>query len=272
MDDSLQCGRCGIWVHCFLRSCPECGEPLFIALDRKNAKPENFFDLMTSLYNMVADKENPGRARYLPGISERVIQRRCEIEFQDEAHVFGFGHNNDEDWPEEIRDIFAMALSNTLIGYIYRYIEEFICRSGDGKCSELTEAERKSLISALVSDESGFNQSCFRVLNSENEIDSRVLFCLALRINENYVHYLLAQDDQEDAWFNSILEQSIEKTTYFYGMAFRALWPDKDLRQFLERRRSVIRENVEKDFLFGYVVRLSESLNPLRARASSHLH
>jgi hypothetical protein len=272
MDDSLQCGNCGIWVHCFLRNCPECGAPVFLALDRANAKPEHFFDLMTSLYNLVADKENPGRARYLPGISERVIQRRCEIEFQDEAHVFGFGHHDDEDWPEEIRDIFAMALTNTLIGYIYRYIEEFICRTKDGKCGELTEVERESLVSVLMSDESGYNESCFRVLNSENEIDWRVLFCLALRINKNYVRYLLAEEDQEDEWFSSILEQSIEKTTYYYGMAFRALWPDKDLRQFLARRHNIIRKNVEKDFLFGYVVRLSESLHPLRPRLPSHLH
>lgn len=269
MDESLQCGRCGIWVHCFLRTCPECGEPLFLALDPRNAKPENFFDLMTSLYNLVADKENPRRVRYLPGISERVIERRCEIEFQDEAHVFGFGLANDENWPEELRDIYAMALTNTLTGYIYRYVEEFIL---GGKNGELGEAERKSLISTLLADESGFNESCFRVLNSENEIDRRVLFCLALRINANYIRYLLADEGREDEWFNCILEQSIEKTTYFYGMAFRALWPDQDLRQFLARRRNTIRENVQKDFLFGYVVRLSETLHPVSRQASSHLH
>ncbi len=272
MDESLQCGRCGIWVHCFLRKCPQCGEPLFLALDRANARPENFFDLMTSLYNLVADKENPGRARYLPGLSERTIQRRCEIEFQDEAHVFGLGRNDNKDWPEEVRDIFAMTLSNSLIGYIYRYVEEFICLTGDAQCRELAAAERAALVAALTSGKTGFNESCYRVLNPENEIDRRVLFCLALRINDNYVRYLLAEGDQQDAWFNSILEQSIDKTTYFYGMAFRALWPDKDLGRFLAGRRNIIRENVEKDFLFGYVVRLSESLHPLKPRVPSHLH
>jgi len=269
MDESLQCGRCGIWVHCFLRYCPECGEPIFLAIDPVNAKPENFFELMTSLYNLVADKENPRRTRYLPGISERVMHRRCEIEFQDEAHVFGFGHHSDENWPEEIRDIFAMVLTNTLTGYIYRYVEEFIL---DDKCAELDASERAALVFTLVTGDTGFNESCFRALNPENEIDRRVLFCLALRIDENYNRYLLAAEDQEDEWFTSIIEQSIEKTTYYYGMAFRALWPEKDLRQFLENRKSIIRENVEKDFLFGYVVRLSESLKPIRPRVPSHLH
>lgn len=269
MDESLQCGKCGVWVHCFLRNCPICGEPIFLALDKVNAKPERFFDLMTSLYNLVADKDNPRRARYFPGVSERVIQRRCEIEFQDEAHVFGFGHHDNEDWPEELRDVFAMGLTNTLTGYIYRYVEEFI---HDGKCGELAAAERTALISALMSEETGFNESCFRQLNPDNEIDGRVLFCLALRINENYLRFLLADEEQQDQWFRSVLEQSIEKTIYFYGMAFRALWPDKDLRRFLAMRQGVIRKNVEKDFLFGYVVRLSESLNPCKPRAASHLH
>lgn len=275
MDDSLQCAKCGIWVHCFLRNCPVCGEPIFLTIDRNHAAPEHFYELMTSMYNMVADRDNPGRARYLPGMSERAIQRRCEIEFQDEAHYFGFGHLDNEDWPEELRDIFAMALSNTLTGYVYRCVEEFICRSGlpaGGKRGELAAAERRALISALTAEETGFSESCYRVLDPDNEVDSRVLLCLALRINENYLRYLLAEEDQQDEWFRCVLEQSIEKTTYFYGMAFRAMWPDRDLRLFMATRRGPIRKNVEKDFLFGYVVRLSESLYPLKPRVPSHLH
>lgn len=267
MEESLQCGKCGIWVHCFLRNCPACGEPIFLALDRTNARPENFFDLLTSLYNLVANKENPRRARYLPGVSEKVIQRRCEIEFRDEARVFGFGNSDNDDWPEEVRDIFAMALSNALIGYTYRYVEEFIM---GGKCAELAAAEKTALVSALMTGEAGFRESCFRVLDPENEIDGRVLFCLALKINENYLRYMLAGEEQQNERFRNVLEQSIEKTIYFYGMAFRALWPDKDLRQFLSGREGIIRKNVEKDFLFGYVVRLSESLNPLRVAAYLH--
>ncbi|MDQ5985360.1 MAG: hypothetical protein CSYNP_01069 [Syntrophus sp. SKADARSKE-3] len=271
MDESLQCGGCGIWVHCFLRYCPQCGEPLFIALDPVNAKPENFFDLMTSLYNLVANQDNRRRSRYLPGISERVIQRRCEVEFRDEAHAFGF-NSDDKDWPEEVRDVFAMALTNTLIGYIYRSVEEFICHAGDVKSGGLTVAETEALVSYFISGETGYNESCFRELNPEDEIDWRVLFCLALRINENYVRYLLEEKDLHDEWFQSILGQSIEKTIFYYSIAFRALCPDNDLRQFLAMRKGFIQENVEKDFLFGYIVKLSESLLPIKAYGTAHLH
>ena len=267
MDDSLQCGKCGYWVHAFLRCCPECGEPVFLTLDKSNARPELFFDLMTSLFNLVADKSNSRRERYLPQFSEDTIFRRCEIEFAGEAHCFALQSATEDDWPEEIQDLFAMTLTNTLVGYVYRSVEEFVTSK---KTEELQPAEKDYLMASLGKED--LDHSCYRLLSAGDELDRRVLFCLALRLDSSHIMYKLADSEQQKEWYFSVIEQSLEKTIQFYKIACRALWPKKDLGEFLESRQEVIRENVEKDFLFGYVVKLSESLNPYKPKAPRHLH
>jgi len=269
MEDSMRCGNCGIWVHCFLRTCPACGGSLFVSLENVNARPELFFDLMTSLFNLVADKDNARRGRYLPPFSEDVIQRRCELEFHNEVYSFELDVQSEEDWPEEIRDLFAMSLTNTLTGYIYRSVEEFVTQK---KSPELLPAEKQSLIAVLDSPKAGIGRSCYRRLDRSNAVDRAVLFCLALRLGNTLPKYMLADDDKQKSWYFSIVEQVYDRTIHFYSMAFKAIQPLKSLNEFMNQRRDSIRDNVEKDFLFGYVVKLSESLNPVKSPEHSRLH
>jgi hypothetical protein len=44
--------------------------------------------------------------------------------------------------------------------------------------------------------------------------------------------------------------------------AFKALKPNTDITALLDRKQGAIRDGVEQDILFGYIVKLSESLYP----------
>lgn len=267
MDDALQCGNCGIWVHCFMRNCPVCGKALYASLDMSNARPEKFFDLMTSLYNLVADQENAERHRYIAPLSESIIIRRCSIEFGDELHALSFDFESEYEWPEEVRDLYAMCLTNALCGYVFRAVEEFVARE---KSPELSKDEINRILVSLdtVSVEI-FGKSGYKFLDPLDETDRRVMFCLAMLMNRSHMEYMLADKEQHEAWFSSIIEQSAERAIDFYRIAFGALRPPQSNTDLLLKWHGFVRGQVERGLLFGYIVRLSESLKPSCLQASS---
>ena len=72
------CDKCGKAFDYSFRYCPTCGGRLYFSLDTPNAKPEMFIDFFNSLYNLLADKNNDSRSKYLPNLSEKIIARRCK--------------------------------------------------------------------------------------------------------------------------------------------------------------------------------------------------
>lgn len=269
MDDALQCSNCGIWVHCFIRKCPICGKSIFTSLDITNARPERFFDLMTSLYNLVADRENPQRNLYIPSFSEEIILRKCGMDFQDEMHAVFLKCESEYEWPEEIRDLYAMCLSYTLCGYVFRTVEELVSQ---GKSHELSTETVNRIISSLVSRKEIFEKSSYKLLDWQNELDSRILFCLAMLMNGTHLECRLVDPEQHEAWSSCIIEQSTSRAVEFFEIAFGALRPDKSIPELVLEWHDFIRDNVERGFLFGYAVKLSESLIPYKLRALSGVH
>ncbi len=269
MDDALQCGNCGMWIHCFIRHCPACGKTLLISLNKANAKPELFFDLMTSLYNLVADNNNANRSRYLPSMSENIILRRCSVEFSDELHDLSLNYSYEADWPEEVKDLHAMCLTNVLCGYVYRTIEEFIT---DRKSPKLSSERKERLWGYLDANRETLKNSCYSQLDRKSDVDGRVLLCMAIILGKSHLEFMLADEQHQREWFSSIIEQSTERALEFYKRAFRALWPEKKIRDLIWQRHDFIRENVQRGFLFGYAVKLSESLIPYKLQATSQLH
>jgi hypothetical protein len=72
-ERSVKCKSCGASVDCLFRFCPACGGRIHIPLERTNAKPEMFIDLMNSLYSLLVDKNNASRTKYLPALSENAM-------------------------------------------------------------------------------------------------------------------------------------------------------------------------------------------------------
>jgi hypothetical protein len=260
MQDNLTCKKCGRLVNCLFRFCPSCGEPLHILLEQINAKPELFIDLMNSLYNLIADKSNEKRTEYLPSLSENIMSRRCKIEFEDEVRSISIMYLTKGGLPDAVLDLYPMALTNSLSGYVYRTIEEFVTHK---KSTKLSDADREYLVTSMYKEaEADLRNSCYKVLSENNELDRRVLFCLALRWDNRHLKYLLADDEQQGEWFYEVLSQNIETTINCHERAFEALKSNTDITALMSRRKDAIRDGVEQDILFGYIVKLSESLYP----------
>jgi hypothetical protein len=233
---------------------------MHISIEQINAKPEQFIDLMNSLYNLIADKNNAKRTEYLPALSENIMSRRCKIEFEDEIRSIAINYLTKGGLPDAVQDLYPMSLTNSLSGYVYRTIEELVTNK---RSSKLPDVDRDYLMTSMYKEaEADLKNSCFRVLSEDDELDRRVLFCLALRWDNRHLKYLLADDKQQGEWFYTVLSQNIESTMKCNERAFKALKANTDITALMFRKQDAIRDGVEQDILFGYIVKLSESLFP----------
>jgi hypothetical protein len=162
--------------------------------------------------------------------------------------------------PDAVQALYPLSLSNSLTGYVYRSVEEFVT---DRKSAELSPTERECLLTSLYEEaEQDLKDSCYKALNRNDELDGRILFCLALRWRNRHLKYLLADDEQQGCWYFNALQQNIEGSIRCHERAYKALFPDADIASLMERKQDAIRENTEQDVFFGYIVKLSESLHP----------
>jgi hypothetical protein len=255
-----KCDKCGKAVDYSFRYCPTCGGQLYVSLDTPNAKPEMFIDLFNSLYNLLADKNNDSRSKYLPNLSENIIARRCKLEYEDDYQDMIRNLGMKFVPPNAATDMYYLSLTNTLAGYTYRSIEELIVKR---KSEMLSEAEKRHFMSSLLKDaEHDLENSCYKVLDTSNFVDNRVLFCLSVRWKNGQLKYLLADDIYQREWFFNILSQNIAKSMKYHEKIFKLLMPGADVTAIVERKREAIEDGTEQDFLFGYIVKLSESLSP----------
>ena len=127
----------------------------------------------------------------------------------------------------------------------------------------LSKAEKRQLMSSLFKEaERDLKDSCYKVLDPSNFVDNRVVFCLSVRWKNGQLKYLLADDLYQREWFFNILSQNIATSMKYYEKIFKILVPGTDVTAIVDRKREVIEENVEQDLIFGYIVKLCESLSP----------
>lgn len=127
----------------------------------------------------------------------------------------------------------------------------------------LSEAEKHQLMSSLFKEaEHDLKDSCYKVLDPSNFVDNRLLFCLAVRWKNGQLKYLLADEIYQSEWFFDILSQNIAMSMKYYEKVFKILIPGANVKAIVDRKREAIEQSAEQDLLFGYIVKLCESLNP----------
>jgi hypothetical protein len=222
-----RCTKCGKTVDYSFRYCPSCGSQLYVSLDTSDAKPEMFIDLFNSLYNLLADKNNDGRSKYLPILSENIIARRCKLEYEDDYRDMIRNLGMKFVPLDATADMYYLSLTNTLAGYTYRFVEELIVKR---KSEMLSETEKRQLMSSLFKEaEHDLKDFCYKVLDPSNFVDNRVLFCLSVRWKNGQLKYLLADDIYQREWFFNILSQNIVTSMKYHEKIFKILIPGADV-------------------------------------------
>ena len=258
-----KCPRCGMTSDLSNRFCPRCGAQLYASLTPTDNSLESFLGLLNSLYNLLAtrssDPPHPDRRKYFPESSEKVMIRRCRLEHEETVrqsfHSFAFRLEA----VELLNELYSLALSNALAGYTYRCVEETICKR---KSERITEQKKKSLVDSMYK-EFGAKLAAteYRVLDNTDPVDSRLIFCLALRWNNRHMEYMLADEAVQTRWWNSVLAGSVELNESRAEPVYRAAF-GRARRGLSASDRAVVQQSVEQDLLHGYIVKLAESLDP----------
>ena len=255
-----KCNKCEHSLDYSFRYCPSCGAPAYSALDPANATPDSFLDLFNSLYNLLADKSNNERSQYLPVLSEQIIARRSKIEFDDDYGSMVRNLTAKFIPPATAETLYHLYLTNTLTGYTYRSVEELIFKT---KSPSLSESEKAYFINSLFTEAGeDLKQSGYKILDPRHNLDNRVLLCLAIRWDNRHLKFQLADDKFQDEWGSIILSQNILSSLKHHENLFHLLLPSADAKALVAKKRSAIENGTQQDFLFGYIVKLAETLNP----------
>ena len=256
-----KCQKCGKDLDLLFRFCPTCGEPAYVSLDLAHAKPEYFFDLMNSLYNLLADRNNPRRREYLPALSEEVMCRKCRIEIEGEVSDIQRRVFLPDGPPDAILRLYHASLSDALSGYAYRFIEEFVVQK---KSQPLSVLEKHYLLSSMRQEaEEDLATEGYRDLKPDDRVDSRVLLCLSIRWDNRHLRYLLADEKTHEKWYATIHADAFERSTAITRAVYSQIYHSDTLaEQYVSRNQENIADNVQQDISFGYIVKLCESLDP----------
>ena len=244
------------------RYCPACGAQIYASLETSNATPEMFMDLFNSLYNLLADSHNAKRTEYFPPLSEKIIIRRAKLEVETDYNdmIRNLRMKFVPPNASAITGSYHQSLSNALAGYTFRSIEELIANK---KSPLLSETEKHSIMSTMFKESaSDLHTPPYNALDSNNLVDNRVLFCFSIRWNNGHLKYMLADKDYNYKLFAVILSDAITMSIETYGKVIRSFIPDANIQEIVNRKRRSIEDNTQQDLLFGYIVRLCESLSP----------
>ncbi len=160
-----------------------------------------------------------------------------------------------------LMDLYTLSLSNALAGYVYRTVEEMTCESSTPPLSK----QEKSYLLRTMYEESGsdLTSSEYRDLRDDDAIDSRLLFCLAIRWKNRQLNYMLADEATHRRWWAIVFGENVELSENCFERVYRDLGRLRTNQGLSDDAKEMVRGFVEQDVIHGYIAKLAESLDPL---------
>lgn len=255
----INCIQCDNKMDLSFRYCPLCGNQNFIDLSRNDFNEDMFLDILNSLYNLIITPNIQGRDIYFFPVSRRIINKRYELEYNAEvkesmAFYSSIFKVQLEKRIEAINLRINSRSSNAITGYAIRTTEELISKR---KIEPLSIEEIKDRITSFqIENKEEFIVKYIATHMSEKNDEKRILYIFYLQDDNRHMNYFLTESMLEK-YFNTILETNINMTIEKHREALSLIASNANPKEKL------IAEEVLNDIVFGYCVKLSESLYPL---------
>ena len=259
MKEIVACKKCGKDVDVGNRFCERCGTPLHVILESPTIQNVQFIDIFNSVFNLLANKTNLGRKKYYPQTSEDLLFARTRREYDDAYKHYSFQRTTLglDPFDFDLQTLFTVSSTTTLAGYSTRTTEEL--KTGN-RSNRMPAEEADSMLvrflnegKAELGEEFGYSESDLATPSSRWET-----FCVALRWKDKFLDYALLGRDELVAFMTSIIGQSATQTLAVMREAFVTIYNSKKMEKLATRERAEI--EATKDFLFGYCLKLSESI------------
>ncbi len=264
MTHSIKCPRCGKEVDLSFRFCPQCAQPVFIDLARNDLTGDMFLDVLNSVYNLIITRDAQQRDVYYHPLSRILINKRYEFEYEDSTRIHAFAFPTGVAFPDRMRVIagfFRSRASNAVTGYAIRVAEELIVKK---KTIALSLKEVENAINSFLKEfaEADIVKIICAHMSDKTQ-QTRIMFVLYIQADNKHMNYFL-DEPMLQRWFDIILQRNIELTLQMDRDAFsKVTTRNSDIESFITRNKDMIFEGVLNDIVFGYCVKLSESLFPI---------
>jgi L-rhamnose mutarotase len=257
----MKCSNCTKEVEFSFRFCPYCGNELYINLSeidlsKKELNDNSFISILNSVYNLIINSKNKDVDLYFHPISRKLISKRFEIEYETEKKISIISSpENIKNHNYVLNERLNSCLFNSITGYSIRITEELI-------------SERKTIPLSLQEIENGINSieknysDEYLIKNitsgiTNESIKRRLLFISFIQDDNKHMNYFLEESVLQN-WFEHILDANIKLFIERNNKSFARMPNTNDINEKL------ISEEVLNDIVFGYCVKLSESLYPIK--------
>lgn len=245
MPEIKKCAKCGCVVSVNNRFCEKCGNPLHILLDNPKIQEEKFFDVFCSIFYLLRDKNNKERQKYFSPLSESILFQRAKRFYKDftvNAVRVNISLGIKDAFNFDSNPFFQNSTTNALSGYSLRTAEELY--SGR-KSNSLHTVDIESMIQEYMLEEKKEfgDKSLYANVDLCDPLVKREIFSSCLGGTGVLEKYNLLSKEETMHWYNVIGQQNIKMTIETEGRS-----PER------------IEDEVVSDLLFGYCLRLSESL------------
>lgn len=257
---SNACTRCGKAVaDLSVRFCPDCGQPLFVDLSRSDLRPDDFLDVLNSLYNLIIIIGHKQRDAHFHPVSRRLMNARFELEHREEfgALMFGSLGVGETRFPGRLEAIgmrVSARSSNAVTGYAVRACEELIVRRKLPPLPIKTIQEGIDFVGTQYKDEYIVKRIAKDMPSDADR--QRIMFIFYLQDDNRHVNYFL-DESMIEKHFGTVLGQNVELTLQKHREAISVAGIRRTFKE------DELAEEVLSDIVFGYCLKLSESLFPI---------
>ncbi len=239
---------------------------MYIDLESNAIKEYDFLHIFNALYNLLIDKTNPKREKYIIKNSEEILSQLNKKEYLDDLEHIHFRimelktslKIEDENiWDADVRQLFQHYNSDKMSGYALRCAEELYT----GKKSKKLKSEE---IEKIVNRKKISNTELKGMNLSETE-RKIYIFCKSLRDSEIF----LLPSKEIIETMNVIIAQFAEDTYKTTLETLKKIYPgvyevikDKNWEKDfgIPTSKEEILNIALNDFIFGYRLKASESL------------
>jgi hypothetical protein len=233
MQQEIKCGKCNHVADLNSRYCKKCGNSLWVSLDSETIKGKSLTDILNSIYNLLTDKTNPDRWKFIDKRSDEAIWGKVKLTYANYNPPFWMPVSEYGNFNDNKEALYQSSACDSLSGYSVRVSEELFSGKKTVKMS-LTEAEY--LIDKFMSEEK--KGGILYQVNIQDQNIKRIVFSEALSIYHKYSDFIL-MDKKEIFPFIKLIQ-----------------------RQNVQIGANKKEDEVIGDFNFGYFLRVSESLMP----------
>lgn len=266
----IGCKKCGHKAKLTSRYCEKCGNPLFVLFYSPRSKKEKFIDVFNSIYSLLRDRSAPERQNFFSSLSEQMLwQRSCKLYENYVKNVpllrtkLGLNPYN-----FDLNPLYQSSASTAILGYSSRTAEEL----HTGKISKMLDlAEIDQIITKYINEGKREHGDGFLwgKQDVEDSYTKRIVFCEALRTGNLYEKFSLFDKEEIQSWKDVILKDNIDTNLKLREEALSKIYGSLlTARKMISDKQEQFAVDIEQDFIFGYCLRLNESLMPFGTELS----